>query len=48
MAHESFEDTAIASMLNENFVSIKVDKEERPDIDCSIMKKLAINQPWKW
>lgn len=37
MAHESFEDTAIASMLNENFVSIKVDKEERPDIDSIYM-----------
>lgn len=37
MAHESFEDTAIASILNENFVSIKVDKEERPDIDSIYM-----------
>lgn len=37
MAHESFEDTAIASILNENFVSIKVDKEERPDIDSVYM-----------
>ena len=37
MAHESFEDTAIASLLNKNFVSIKVDKEERPDIDSIYM-----------
>lgn len=37
MAHESFEDAAIASILNENFVSIKVDKEERPDIDSVYM-----------
>lgn len=37
MAHESFEDTTIASLLNENFVSIKVDKEERPDIDSIYM-----------
>ena len=37
MAHESFEDTEIASILNENFVSIKVDKEERPDIDSIYM-----------
>ncbi|MBN2768007.1 MAG: thioredoxin domain-containing protein [Campylobacterales bacterium] len=33
MAHESFEDKKIATLLNENFVAIKVDKEERPDID---------------
>lgn len=37
MAHESFEDAEIASILNENFVSIKVDKEERPDIDSIYM-----------
>lgn len=33
MAHESFEDEAVAKLLNENYVSIKVDREERPDID---------------
>ncbi|VDM25187.1 unnamed protein product [Toxocara canis] len=33
MAHESFENQAIAKILNENFVSIKVDREERPDVD---------------
>jgi uncharacterized protein len=33
MAHESFEDEAIARLMNELFVSIKVDREERPDID---------------
>ncbi|MBW7998137.1 MAG: thioredoxin domain-containing protein [Candidatus Glassbacteria bacterium] len=33
MAHESFEDSAVAAMMNETFVSIKVDREERPDID---------------
>lgn len=33
MAHESFEDEYIAKILNEKFVSIKVDREERPDID---------------
>ncbi len=33
MAHESFEDKEIAEYLNENFVAIKVDREERPDID---------------
>ncbi|MBQ8164313.1 MAG: thioredoxin domain-containing protein [Clostridia bacterium] len=33
MAHESFEDEEIADILNRYFISIKVDKEERPDID---------------
>lgn len=33
MAHESFEDDSIAKILNEKFISIKVDREERPDID---------------
>jgi uncharacterized protein len=33
MAHESFEDPATASLMNELFVNIKVDREERPDID---------------
>jgi uncharacterized protein len=33
MEHESFEDPETASFMNENFVNIKVDREERPDID---------------
>jgi uncharacterized protein YyaL (SSP411 family) len=33
MAHESFEDPAIAAQLNRDFVAIKVDREERPDLD---------------
>jgi len=33
MAHESFEDEEIAKIMNENFINIKVDREERPDID---------------
>ena len=37
MAHESFEDPAIAAQLNRDFVSIKVDREERPDIDAVYM-----------
>jgi uncharacterized protein len=37
MAHESFEDPTIAAMLNANFVSIKVDREERPDVDSVYM-----------
>lgn len=37
MAHESFEDAKVAEVLNRYFVSIKVDKEERPDIDSIYM-----------
>ena len=33
MEHESFEDTTVARIMNEHFVSIKVDREERPDVD---------------
>ncbi|WP_160674968.1 thioredoxin domain-containing protein [Clostridium sp. C8-1-8] len=33
MAHESFEDEEVARLMNETFISIKVDREERPDID---------------
>jgi len=33
MAHESFEDAAVAAAMNEHFVNIKVDREERPDLD---------------
>lgn len=37
MAHESFEDREVAGVLNREFVSIKVDREERPDIDAVYM-----------
>ncbi len=33
MEHESFEDASLAELLNQHFVSIKVDREERPDVD---------------
>ncbi len=38
MAHESFEDERVAQLLNDRFVSIKVDREERPDVDSIYMK----------
>ncbi|MFD4950976.1 thioredoxin domain-containing protein [Streptomyces sp. NPDC058451] len=38
MAHESFEDAATAAFLGEHFVSVKVDREERPDIDAVYME----------
>jgi len=42
MAHESFEDEATAAAMNELFVSIKVDREERPDIDQIYMNALHL------
>ncbi|MFJ8862780.1 thioredoxin domain-containing protein [Streptomyces sp. NPDC102451] len=38
MAHESFEDQALADYLNANFVPVKVDREERPDVDAVYME----------
>jgi len=42
MAHESFEDKNTASVMNEKFINIKVDREERPDLDNVFQKSLAI------
>ena len=42
MAHESFEDPEIARLLNEHFVSIKVDREERPDLDQIYMEAVQM------
>ena len=41
MAHESFEDKRVAAYLNQHFVSIKVDREERPDIDSIYMNAVV-------
>ena len=38
MAHESFEDDATAAVMNERFVNVKVDREERPDVDAVYME----------
>ena len=42
MAHESFEDEAVAKILNERFINIKVDREERPDLDYIFQRSLGI------
>ena len=42
MAHESFENPAIAAQMNENFINIKVDREERPDLDAIYQHALAL------
>lgn len=42
MAHESFEDEAIAGLMNELFVPVKVDREERPDVDSLYQTALAL------
>ena len=49
MAHESFEDQEVAEIFNKNFIAIKVDKEERPDIDSiymSVCQKLTGSGGW--
>ena len=49
MAHESFEDAEIASILNDNYVSVKVDREERPDVDSVYMAAcVAANGSGGW
>ena len=42
MEHESFEDEEVAKVMNENFVCIKVDREERPDVDHTYMDAVQI------
>ncbi len=42
MAHESFESESIAKLLNERFVSVKVDREERPDVDEIYMRAVQL------
>ena len=49
MAHETFEDPAVAEILNAGFVSIKVDREERPDLDriyMAAVQAIAGNGGW--
>jgi len=49
MAHESFENKALADILNENYVSVKVDREERPDVDSVYMQAcVALNGSGGW
>ena len=45
MAHESFEDETVADVMNEHFVSIKVDREERPDLDKIYQTALQLLNP---
>jgi uncharacterized protein YyaL (SSP411 family) len=49
MAHESFENPAIARQMNDYFINIKVDREERPDLDTIYQQALALlGQPGGW
>lgn len=50
MEEESFEDTTVANLMNEHFISIKVDREERPDIDAIYMGacQLATGEACGW
>ena len=45
MEHESFEDAEVAKLMNENFICIKVDREERPDVDQVYMTCLLYTSP---
>ncbi len=42
MEHESFEDEGVAAVMNSHFVAIKVDREERPDVDATYMKAVQL------
>src|SRR3954468_4478176 len=42
MEHESFEDEKVAAIMNEHFVCIKVDREERPDVDMLYMTAVQL------
>ena len=42
MAHESFEQPGIAGLMNQHFINIKVDREERPDVDAVYQQALAV------
>jgi uncharacterized protein len=49
MAHESFEDSETAAYMNEHFVNVKVDREERPDVDALYMEAVqAISGQGGW
>ncbi|MFC4175303.1 DUF255 domain-containing protein [Microvirga sp. GCM10011540] len=49
MAHESFEDETVAAVMNDLFVNIKVDREERPDVDHVYMSALqALGEHGGW
>jgi uncharacterized protein YyaL (SSP411 family) len=49
MAHESFEDPAVAALMNALFVNVKVDREERPDVDALYMAALhAMGEQGGW
>ena len=42
MEHETFEDSAAAAFMNEHFINIKVDREERPDVDGVYMTAVQL------
>jgi uncharacterized protein YyaL (SSP411 family) len=42
MAHESFEDASIAKLMNDMFINVKVDREERPDVDAIFMNAIQV------
>ena len=45
MERESFENEAVAAVMNQNYVNIKVDREERPDVDKVYMTFVQVKSP---
>ncbi|HBR32758.1 MAG TPA: hypothetical protein DD733_11825, partial [Clostridiales bacterium] len=49
MAHESFEDEETAKIINKHYIAVKVDREERPDVDAVYMEIcMAMNKNGGW
>lgn len=46
MERESFENTEIAKIMNSNFINVKVDREERPDVDKVYMTFVTVSLVW--
>jgi len=47
MAHESFQDEEVAAAVNGRFVAVKVDREERPDVDAVYMAATTATTGWR-
>lgn len=48
MERESFENSDIAKIMNSNFINVKVDREERPDVDKVYMTFVTVSVVWTW
>lgn len=48
MEEESFKNREIGEIMNKNFICIKVDREERPDVDKVYMTFVQVGEAWAW